>query len=223
MPIRHCDDLEEAVAMVQDDPLGFEPGTQYRYSIWGWVLVSAVVERAAGQPFDRFMSRRVFDPLGMTRTVVEETADLDDGPSRYVPPRSFFGIRLGRKEADRPDYSCLAGAGAFLSTPTDLVRLGSTMVKPGFLKPETIAEFETPGRLASGAATTYALGWTVDTLPLAGKPARMVSHRGSPRGGTISLVTFPDRGLAIAVAANVDDAGGVRPFTLTLAEAFNRQ
>ena len=79
MPVRHCESLDEAVEMVHDDPLRFEPGTEYRYSIWGWVLVSAVVEGAAGEPFDRFMARGVFAPLGMTHTVLEETAGLEDG------------------------------------------------------------------------------------------------------------------------------------------------
>jgi serine beta-lactamase-like protein LACTB, mitochondrial len=223
MPVTHCDSLDDAVAMVRDDPLRFEPGTEYRYSIWSWVLVSAVVERAAGESFERFMSHSVLAPLGMTRTVLEETSDLDDGPSRHVPPRSFFGIRLAPKEADRPDYSCLFGGGAFLSTPADLVRLGSTMVKPGFLTPHTIAEFETAGRLKSGAATTYALGWTVGTVPLADGVVWMISHRGSPRGGTVSLLAFPDLGLVVAAASNVDDARGVNPFALKVAEAFTRR
>ncbi len=49
MPSQHCASLDEAVAMLADDPLLFEPGTQHRYSIWGWVLVSAAVEGAAGE------------------------------------------------------------------------------------------------------------------------------------------------------------------------------
>ena len=50
----------------------------------------------------------------------------------------------------------------------------------------------------------------------------MVSHRGSPTGGTASLLTFPDLGLAVAVAANVTEAKGVHPFALQVAEAFGR-
>ena len=73
MPGGHCDNVGEAVAMLADDPLLFEPGTQHRYSVWGWVLVSAVVEGAAGEPFSRVMAREVFEPLAMTRTVVAET------------------------------------------------------------------------------------------------------------------------------------------------------
>jgi serine beta-lactamase-like protein LACTB, mitochondrial len=207
MPGGHCASVGEAVAMLAGDPLLFEPGTQHRYSVWGWVLVSAAVEGAAGEPFPRFMVHQVFEPLGMDRTVVVETEDL-------------YGVGHGTEP--RPDYSCVAGGGAFLSTPTDLVRFGSAMLKPGLLRAETIAAFRTPTRLASGASTTYALGWTIRSAQLAGGPARIVSHRGSPAGGTVTLLTFPDLGLAIAVAANVADATGVDPFALQVAEAFAR-
>jgi CubicO group peptidase (beta-lactamase class C family) len=180
MPTAHCESLDEAVALLADEPLLFEPGTQHRYSIWGWVL-------------------------GRDRTVVAETEGL-------------YGIGHGAERP--PDYSCVAGGGAFLSTPTDLVRFGSATLKPGLLRAETIDAFRTPTRLVSGASTAYALGWTVKNVQLAGKPARIVSHRGSPAGGTVSLLTFPDLGLAIAAAANVSDATGVDPFALRVAEVF---
>ena len=50
MPTEPCADLDEAVALFADDQLRFEPGTEHRYSIYGWVLVSAVVEKAGGEP-----------------------------------------------------------------------------------------------------------------------------------------------------------------------------
>ena len=102
------------------------------------------------------------------------------------------------------------------------MRLGSAMLNPGLLKSETIAAFQTPTRLVSGTSTTYALGWTVGSVQLAGDPTRIVSHRGSPMGGTVSLMTFPDLGLAVAAAANVTDARGVNTFALQVAEAFTR-
>jgi CubicO group peptidase (beta-lactamase class C family) len=204
MPTTHCDHVDDGVALLIDDPLLFQPGTQHRYSIWGWVLVSAVVQGASGQSFSRTMQHDVFDPLGMTRTVDEEPASLADV------------AQIG----DRPDYSCLAGGGAFLSTPPDLVRLGSAMLKPGFLRAETIADFQRPTRHASGASTTYGLGWTVASATIAGAPVRVVSHRGSPAGGSATLLTFPDIGLAVAVTTNVGDAKGVGPFALQIAEGF---
>ncbi len=182
--------------------------------------MSAVIERAGGEPFTRVMERQVFEPLGMDRTVVAEREGLDDATS--YTPRSILRTRLGIEEHAPPDYSCLAGAGAFLSTPTDLVRLGSALLKPGLLKAETISSLQTPTRLVSGVATTYALGWTVGSVQLAGGPARMVSHRGSPRGGTVSLLTFPDLGLTVAAAANMTNVTAVTPLALQVADAFAR-
>ena len=51
-----------------------KPGTQYRYSSYGWILVSAAVEAAADQPFLTFMRERIFDPLGMRDTIPDPAA-----------------------------------------------------------------------------------------------------------------------------------------------------
>ena len=96
------------------------------------------------------------------------------------------------------------------------------MLKPGFLRAETIADFQRPTRLASGASTTYAMGWTVSSAPIAGAPVRVVSHRGSPAGGAATLLTLPDLGLAVAVAANAGDSRSVGPLALAIADAFAR-
>lgn len=220
IPAGHCTSLDEALQIFDRDPLLFRPGTQYRYSIYGWILVSAVVEAATTEPFPRFMTREVFGPVGMDDTVVDGE-DVPGRASSYFP-RSFMRTDLGLQDAPRADYSCFAGAGAFLSTPSDLVRFGSAMLKPGLLKAETIALLQTPLRLESGASTGYALGWKVESVPLAGAPARLLGHRGSPMGGTISLMMFPDLGLVIAAASNVSHAKGVAPLGLKVAEAFAR-
>lgn len=48
-------------------PLVADPGTRWSYSISLDVL-GAVVERASGQPFERFLASRIFQPLRMTST-----------------------------------------------------------------------------------------------------------------------------------------------------------
>lgn len=222
MPGESCSSLDQAVALFSGDPLLFEPGTQHRYSIYGWVLMSAVIEGASGEPFAPFMTRQVFAPLKMDRTLVAETDEVD-GMTPIDTPKLTFGMPVGLEKAGRPNYSCLFGANAFLSTPTDLVRLGSAMLRPGALKAETIETFRTPTRLASGTAATYALGWTVSTIQMNGRPVTMVSHRGSPSGGTVSLLTFPDLGIVVAVGANVTSAAGVNPFAREVAEVFARR
>ena len=131
-------------------------------------------------------------------------------------------VSLGVEGAPAADYSCFAGAGAFRSTPSDLVRLGSAMIKPGLLKAGTVALFQMPLQLESGASTGFALGWKVDRVLLAGKPARLVRHRANLIGGAVSLWLIPDLGLVIAAASNVSHTDSVDPFSLQIAEAFVR-
>jgi CubicO group peptidase (beta-lactamase class C family) len=59
----------EALQYFTEDSLLFKPGTQYRYSSYGWILVSTAVEATAEEPFLTFMRDRIFDPLGMTGTI----------------------------------------------------------------------------------------------------------------------------------------------------------
>ena len=216
-----CTSLNEALKAFADEPLSFEPGREYQFSTYGWVLLSAVVEDVSAEPFTKFMSREVFKPLGMERTALEGTDDDADTVSFYFP-RAAMNPRLGLQDGPGADYSCLMGAGAFLSTPSDLVRLGSAMLKPGLLTADTIRLFQTPLQLESGVSTGFALGWKVDNVQLAGAPARVLRHRATPTGSTVSLSLFPDRRLVIAATTNVTHGMVVDPFALQVAEAFAR-
>src|SRR6185312_16031127 len=57
--------------------LYFEPGSAHRYSNGGYVLLGLVVERASGMDLADFMRKRIFQPLGMKRTLMYEH---DRGP-----------------------------------------------------------------------------------------------------------------------------------------------
>ena len=219
VPRGHCTSLTRALEIFAGEPLAFEPGTRYRYSTYGWILLSAVVEGAAAKSFATFMSDEVFGPLGMDRTVMEGTAPSDADTVSFYGTKRSFGVDQGVTDAAEENYSCFFGAGGFFSTPSDLIRLGSAMLKPGLLKPETIALFQTPLQLTSGASTGFALGWKVDDIQLAGKPARVLRHRARLFGGTTSLSIFPDLGLVVAAMSNEND-DTVDPFTLQVAEAF---
>ena len=94
------------------------------------------------------------------------------------------------------------------------------MLKPGLLKAETIALWQTPLTLKSGASTGFALGWKVETIPLAGKPTRGVRYRASAIGSALSLSLFPDRGLAVAVNSGNQSIVAVDLIVPQIAEAF---
>ncbi len=80
--VRHCDQPAEALRSFSESALLFQPGTEYRFSSYDWILVSAGLEAAARQPFLTLMREKIFRPLGLHDTVADgaPTEADDDHP-----------------------------------------------------------------------------------------------------------------------------------------------
>lgn len=201
-------------------PLLVEPGTRYRYSTYGWVVVSAAVEAAANEPFFRFMRSQIFEPLGMQDTMPESWTEPIRNRATFYFPRFAADTRYGPDLAREGDHSCFAGAGAFLSTPSDLVRFGMAIASGKLLRPATVKTLQTSQRLTSGAETGSGLGWDLQAIPLVGEPARLARQDDRRSvGGSTSLLTFPERGLVVAVTSNITFAD-TSSVALSIAQAF---
>jgi serine beta-lactamase-like protein LACTB len=257
---QRCERPVEALPHFADRELLFKPGTQYAYSKYGWILVSAAVEAAADQPFLTFMREQIVQPLGMDDTgaesATEENPEHVGEPAEDAPFLTFFRqvilepLGMGGSKAatgeipDRATFyfprfgadplyglhvmrphnlSCYAGSMAFLSTPSDLVRFGLAINSGTLLQPATVQLLQTSQQLTSGQETGYGLGWDLATVTLAGEPTQAVGHDGESLGGrVVSLMTFPERGLVVAVMANISFAD-TKSIALNLAQAFAEQ
>jgi serine beta-lactamase-like protein LACTB, mitochondrial len=216
-----CDRTLDGLKRFAADPLKFEPGTQFRSSSYGWIVVSAAVEAAAKEPFFSFMRMQIFGPLGMTATRPDSAKDAIPDRATFYFPR-FGGNNLyGPELAREGDHSCFAGAGAFLSTPSDMVRFGMAVTNGTLLQPATVEMLQTSQHLTSGEETGYGLGWKVETVPLAGKPTRMAGHgtKADFIGTTAYLMTFPERKIVVAVTSNTSFAD-TKSVALKIAEGF---
>src|SRR5689334_19219256 len=219
----HCERPSDAVAIFAKEPLLFQPGTQYCDSTFGWVLLSAVVEAAGGTPFVTFLNERIFRPLGMLDTFKESVTNPPSDAATSYNPRFAANPTYGLTPLPKFDYSCHAGSNGFLSTPSDLVRFGMAINRGKLLHPQTVEMLQTRQRLTSGELTGYGLGWEFKTLTLAGDRLQAAGHNGHFWVEEVaSLLTVPERGLAVAVMSNVSFAG-TPALAERIAEAFADQ
>ena len=220
----------DGLVLFRADTLLHEPGTAYRYSSYGWNLISAVVEGASGRPFLEYMRDAVFQPLGLRHTVADHT-------DRLIDHRTGFYERddAGRLvPAPYVDNSYKWAGGGFLSTAEDLVRFGGRLVDGAYLQPETLELLFTSQRTADGEATGYGIGWSMRTLgeliaqdstraALLPRPLpedlRLVWHTGGSVGGITALVLLPERGVAAALISNTS---GIRDLGDALLESAIR-
>jgi len=223
---RHYDDVVDALAIFQDDPLLFAPGERYSYSSYGWNLISAVVQAAAGEDFLEYMQANVFDPLALTHTHA-------DDPRWIIRERAgFYSFRGGRIiNAPFVDNSYKWAGGGFISSVEDLVRFGSAHLEAGFLPQEALDLLFTSQRTVDGEETGYGIGWRVGgfgELFAADDPRRdgdlarlrVRHHGGSSVGGRAFLLLIPEARLVVALLINSDRSFGGGRLAGSVAAAF---
>ena len=206
----HCESPLDGLELFADDPLRFAPGTRYLFSSYGWTLVGAVVEAAAGERFLDFMQREVYDPSDMRDTVFDDVLQPAARRTHFYWP---FGGGNAVEDAAAGDNSCIQGAGALLSTPSDVVRFGLATLDGRLLRSETLDMLRTPLQLESGESTGYGLGWFVRSTPLGpeAKTTTVFGHSGTSVGGFTSFMTLPEHGIVVAVTTNVSLAAARVP------------
>ena len=108
---KHYDSVVAGLERFQNDPLVVPPGTKFSYSSYGYNLLSAAMEAAAGKPFLEFEQEQVFTPLGLNTTA--------DQPADIIPQRARFysgGKSVPTHNAMFVDNSYKWAGGGFLST-----------------------------------------------------------------------------------------------------------
>jgi len=160
-------------------PLTLAPGEAVLYSDIGFIVLWVAAERAAGEPLDRYLQRRVWGPLGMSDTQVGVPLECARcAPTQYLNKRDepYAG---GSYDVLARRLGGVAGNAGTFSTGRDLARFAAMIANEGRLgnvriyEKRTVREFTRP----QPGAGTRALGWEVycrEGIVPDGRPCREV-------------------------------------------------
>lgn len=176
--------LDEFIKRVAKLPLNAQPGTEWHYSI-SVDIQGYIVQKLSGVPFEEFLEKRIFKPLGMVDTAFyvpkeklnrfAEFYDYDkDGKLQVVDAKNFLYRDFSAKPA------LPSGGGGLVSTATDYMRFCQMLLNGGqldgvrILSPLTVELMHTnvlapgtpsAGILAPGAG--FGLDFAIHTDPVA--------------------------------------------------------
>lgn len=172
-------DVVVALDTFKDSPLVNTPGTTYSYSTHGFILLSAVVERAGKQRFADQVAARIARPLGMAG--VRPDYEWEDIPNRAIGYVRNDGV-ISRREREPDDgVSWKLGGGGFTSPATDLARFGIGLLDHRLVSAATERLMWTANKPAA-----YGLGFQVFQLP---DGRKLVGHNGiQPKARTALLL-----------------------------------
>ena len=184
--------IKESLAIFQDDDLLFEPGTSYNYNSFDWVLISLAMQEVSGIPFEEYVMEKVLKPLGMEHTTVENKTSIADLSKSY----SRIG-RVFREAIPVNNFYKLAGGG-YLSTSSDIAKLGQAYLDGTILNPKIQSEFLT-SEIINGKPTYYGLGWQV-SVDRQGRP--YYGHVGNGVGGYSNFFVYPKEKMVFSILIN---------------------
>jgi CubicO group peptidase (beta-lactamase class C family)/lysophospholipase L1-like esterase len=176
--------------------LNFAPGARWSYSNSGYNLAAVIVSRVAGESFAAYTQRRIFVPLGMTRT------SWRDDFTRIVKDRAIaYAEADGRYATDMP-FENVHGNGGLLTTVGDLLRWNDNFAALKLGGPDFAPTMHTSGRLEAGEETGYGLGLSVGRY----QGLTEVSHSGTTASYRAFLARYPEQRLSVAVLCNAGDS-----------------
>lgn len=184
---------EEIISRVADHPLEFASGTKWAYSNTNYYLLGLLIEKTSGASYAQFMRQRIFEPLKMTATFVNEKG--------LTMKNRANGYEIGKENfqaAAQTDPSLPFAAGAIISTVADSIKWDAVLTNEKLLKRRSLDEIFTAGKLADGNKTRYGMGWMISKIG----GIDLTSHNGSTIGFNSNITRFPGEKLTVIVLLN---------------------
>lgn len=209
----HYDSVDQALEVFAKRPLLSVPGTRYRYSSYGYTLLSAAVEGGAGMSFLSFVSRDIINDLPLR-------PDLTPDPTRDSVAYEFEDGMI--KPAGPHDYSYSWGGAGFRGTAPGVALFGARVMRDSFLSPEARAAMWAPASMNDGSPVVegddrIAFGWRIGTDS---DGTRIAHHAGVAVGARSALMVYPDSGDSVSVLSNAAWVSDIKETAAMLAAPF---
>jgi CubicO group peptidase (beta-lactamase class C family) len=181
------------------------PGSTPAYSNYATALAGYIVERVSGEPFDAYIARHIFGPLGMTHSSF----------SQPLPPALLEKMSKGYGKAsegkpEKYEFISLAPAGSLAATGADMARFmiahlqGGAIGEARILSAQTAQTMHSTGQASLGSLNRMMLGFYETTV----NGHRAVAHGGDTQWFHSDLELFLDDGVGIFVSMNSSGRDG---------------
>jgi CubicO group peptidase (beta-lactamase class C family) len=175
----------------------FEPGSQWSYSNYGFILLGAVIEAVTGQSYYDYVDEHIYEPAGMTGT--GSLPEAKEVPNRAVGYMDPSGGTDWRPNTDTLPYRGTSAGGGY-STVGDFARFADALLNHELLSPDA-TELLITGKEEIGPGISYAYGFE-DHRDAQGNG--WVGHGGGAPGMSGDLRIYPASDYVVVVLANLD-------------------
>jgi CubicO group peptidase (beta-lactamase class C family) len=182
-------DKDHLIDHLKKSPLDFKPGEKWSYSNTGYALLGLTIEKVSGKSYEEFLKERIFDPLGMKDTGIDNR--------KLVLKNRAEGYGMAKGEyvhAQYIDMSQVFSAGSMYSTVEDLLKWDNALYTDKILPKKSLE------RMWTIVKDNYGYGWLILTM----NGHRVIAHDGGLPGFVTTVFRFPNDKVYITVLCNLE-------------------
>lgn len=176
---------DEMLAIISKGGVDFQPNEKFSYSNSNYVVLGYIIEEVSKESYSKYLSERITSKIGLLNTYVGAKIDTKKNES--------FSYRFsnGWEKGSETDMSIPAGAGAIVSTPSDLTKFIESLFALKLVSSSSLEQMKT---------MTDGFGMGMFQIPFYEK--RAYGHNGGIDGFASDLAYFPEESLAVAYCTN---------------------
>ncbi len=198
----------------------YPPGEVPAYSNYAASLAGYIVQRVSGEPFDSYVDKHIFQPLGMTHSTFTQPL-----PDRFKPDMAL-GYRVASAPAGPYELVNLAPAGSLAATGGDMARFMIAHLQDGTFNGQQILDAKTAQLMHTGqwrpvpSLGGMALGFYEEQ----GNGHRVIGHAGDTANFHSDLHLYLDDHVGVFVSFNsAGTAGGVHWIRAMILKGFTER
>jgi CubicO group peptidase (beta-lactamase class C family) len=202
-----CEDKTpmQLVDGIRNEKPAFPPGESWMYSNSGYLFLGIIIEKTSGMKYADYMQAKLFTPLGLEHTFVEDE-------SRIVAGR-VKGYAIGPddvlRNAGYMNMTLPYAAGSIETNVDDLARWNELLIAGKVIDKALVDRAWTESRTKDGKRTGYGYGWYVSDED----NVHFVVHGGTINGFKSNGVLVPEKKLFVGVLHNALNSGNDLKYT----------
>ncbi|MEO1033297.1 MAG: serine hydrolase domain-containing protein, partial [Bacteroidota bacterium] len=153
-----CSSPFESMLFFQSDSLISQPGEKYNYTTYGYVILSAVIEKVSGKRFIDYINEDIMEPAGLDKIKLDNPDIVDHLAAK--PYEYYKNVMYPARYANN---TCKFGGGALLASTQDIINFNIALINNKIIDKKTLSMVLSKMEINNGDYSDYGFGYQLET------------------------------------------------------------
>lgn len=197
---KHYSSIQAALTQFANDPLEFEPGTEMKYTSYGYIVLGCVIEGASKTSYDHYMHQAIFEPAQMPATRLDDVFAIISHRARGYRVTASGKLQ----NSVFVDVSNKPPGSGINSTARDMGNFVAALYSASLVPKAVLDQMLTPAMTRDKKPTIYGLGFFLAGPIGKYRGLQEAGHGGDQQGVSSVLYLLPERQFGVVILSDLE-------------------